>query len=141
MQEKMTCDQLQQQYRDLGKLRDAYVSALYQAGTLANLNKRYAGMPDEHPKKQFYDAAAVLRERIREYRVENGFALEQAREILGEDNFIGPEDIYNTFGFTPETIPPIPSQEKRLIEQKSSDSSSFSILTPKTARRSQQGIW
>ena len=68
MQEKMTCDQLQQQYRDLGKLRDAYVSALYQVGTLANLDKRYAGMPDEHPGKQFYDAAAVLRERIRAYK-------------------------------------------------------------------------
>ena len=115
MQERMTCDQLQQQYRDLGKLRDAYVRALYQAGTLANLDKRYAETPDEHPGKHFYDAAAALREHLREYKAET---FEYAREILGEDNFIGPEDIHNTFGFTPETIPPIPFSRKEIVRAK-----------------------
>ena len=118
MQEKMTCDQLQQQYRDVKNLRDAYVSALYQAGTLANLDKRYAGVPDEHPGKHFYDAVAALRERIRAYKVENVVTPEQAREIFGEDNFIGPEDIHNTFGFTPEDIPRIPFSKEEIARAK-----------------------
>lgn len=39
--------------------------------------------------------------------LEKGTSLERALEIMGDEQFIGPEDIKNTFGFTPEKIPPI----------------------------------
>ena len=38
----------------------------------------------------------------------NTISLKEARQIMGESQFIGPEDIKNTFGFIPNIIPPIP---------------------------------
>ena len=37
-----------------------------------------------------------------------GTSLEKALEIMGHEQFIGPEDIQNTFGFMPDTVPEIP---------------------------------
>ena len=44
--------------------------------------------------------------------------MEEALEIMGESQFLGPQDIENIFGFTPETIPSIPFSPERLKEAK-----------------------
>ena len=41
-------------------------------------------------------------------------SVEQALEIMGESQFIGPEDIENTFGFTPENVPEVPFSKEEL---------------------------
>jgi hypothetical protein len=42
----------------------------------------------------------------------------EAREIMGEENYFGPEDIRKAFGFRPELYPPIPFSSERLSAAK-----------------------
>ena len=49
---------------------------------------------------------------------EETISAEQALEIMSEHNFIGPEDIQNTFGFIPENIPEIPFSAEELTRAK-----------------------
>lgn len=44
--------------------------------------------------------------------------IEHALEIMGEEQFLGPQDIQNTFGFYPESIPEIPFSEQELEKAK-----------------------
>ena len=44
--------------------------------------------------------------------------IEEALEIMGHEQFIGPEDIQNTFGFRPATIPEIPFSPSELERAK-----------------------
>ena len=114
MSEKLSCNDLQEQYREVKRLGDAYKKAVRQTESLAKLDEQYKKNPNEHPRKQFEDAVKAFRENLKRY----GVPLEQAREIMGEDRFIGPEDIQNTFGFTPEDIPAIRFSQERTYPSK-----------------------
>ena len=46
--------------------------------------------------------------------LKNLVTIEYALEVMGESQFIGPDDIQNTFGFTPDTIPEIPFSPSEL---------------------------
>ena len=44
--------------------------------------------------------------------------LEKAREIIGKENFYGPDEIEKAFGFMPERVPPVPFSKQELEKAK-----------------------
>ena len=60
----------------------------------------------------------MTREEIEKGKFKAVFFIEQAQEILGEENVIGPEDIKKTWGYIPENIPPIQFSREALERAK-----------------------
>lgn len=66
-------------------------------------------------KGEIHDLENRLTEKKRNFEQ---VSVEQALEIMGESQFIGPKDIENTFGFSPENVPEVPFSSEELERAK-----------------------
>lgn len=102
----------------------------YQEALEAIKQVRSEAIADKHELKdaqeQFMQSQQKVEELLRKFpdlkdKVENKerkISIEQALEIMGESQFIGPKDIENTFGFSPENVPEVPFSKEELERAK-----------------------
>ncbi len=98
------CESLKAEYASLLTLKEEFDLEYQKAVETGNLDRAK-------------ELKAELEVRMKALKEKLHISVEKAAEIMKE-NFLGPEAIKQSFGFAPETIPPIPFKEKELLRAK-----------------------